>query len=46
MTDPSPATFSHLGLDRSYSPAIIERFAPEFDKLLWLALMAPWPGQQ
>jgi hypothetical protein len=22
--------------------AIIERFAPEFDKLLWLALMAPW----
>ena len=25
--------------------AIIERFAPEFDKLLWLALMAPWPGQ-
>jgi len=24
--------------------AIIERFAPEFDKLLWLALMAPWPG--
>ncbi len=23
---------------------IIERFAPEFDKLLWLALMAPWPG--
>ena len=26
--------------------AIIERFAPEFDKLLWLALMAPWPGDQ
>jgi len=25
--------------------AVIERFAPEFDKLLWLALMAPWPGQ-
>ena len=25
--------------------AIIERFAPEFDKLLWLALMAPWPGE-
>jgi diacylglycerol O-acyltransferase len=24
--------------------AIIERFAPEFDKLLWLALMAPWPA--
>jgi WS/DGAT/MGAT family acyltransferase len=26
--------------------AIIERFAPEFEKLLWLALMAPWPGEQ
>lgn len=25
--------------------AIIERFAPEFDKLMWLALMAPWPGE-
>ena len=25
--------------------AIIERFAPEFEKLLWLALMAPWPGE-
>jgi diacylglycerol O-acyltransferase / wax synthase len=25
--------------------AIIERFAPEFDKLLWLALMVPWPGE-
>ncbi len=24
--------------------AIIEGFAPEFDKLLWLALMAPWPS--
>jgi len=24
--------------------AIIERFAPQFDKLLWMALMAPWPG--
>ncbi len=24
--------------------AIVERFAPEFDKLLWLALMAPWPS--
>ena len=24
--------------------AIIERFAPEFEKLLWLALMAPWPS--
>jgi hypothetical protein len=23
--------------------AIVERFGPEFDKLLWLALMAPWP---
>jgi WS/DGAT/MGAT family acyltransferase len=23
--------------------AIIERFAPEFEQLLWLALMAPWP---
>jgi hypothetical protein len=26
--------------------AIIERFAPEFGKLLWLALMAPWPGDR
>ena len=26
--------------------AIIERFAPEFEKLLWLALMAPWPGDK
>jgi diacylglycerol O-acyltransferase / wax synthase len=25
--------------------AIVERFAPEFEKLLWLALMAPWPGE-
>jgi len=24
--------------------AIIGSFAPEFDKLLWLALMSPWPG--
>ena len=24
--------------------AIVARFAPEFDKLVWLALMAPWPG--
>ena len=24
--------------------AIIARFAPEFDKLMWLALMSPWPG--
>jgi WS/DGAT/MGAT family acyltransferase len=24
---------------------IIDRFEPEFDKLLWLALMLPWPGQ-
>jgi diacylglycerol O-acyltransferase / wax synthase len=23
--------------------AIVERFAPEFEKLLWLALMSPWP---
>jgi WS/DGAT/MGAT family acyltransferase len=25
--------------------AIVERFAPEFEQLLWLALMAPWPAQ-
>jgi hypothetical protein len=25
--------------------AIIDRFEPEFDKLLWLTLMLPWPGQ-
>jgi WS/DGAT/MGAT family acyltransferase len=24
---------------------IIDRFAPEFDKLLWLTLMLPWAGQ-
>ena len=24
--------------------AIIERFAPEFDKLMWLSLMLPWGG--
>ena len=24
--------------------AIVERFAPEFEKMLWLALMAPWPA--
>jgi diacylglycerol O-acyltransferase len=24
--------------------AMVERFAPEFDKLMWLALMAPWPA--
>ena len=24
---------------------IIERFAPEFEQLLLLALMLPWPGQ-
>jgi diacylglycerol O-acyltransferase / wax synthase len=24
--------------------AIVERFGPEFEKLLWLALMAPWPA--
>jgi hypothetical protein len=23
--------------------AIIERFRPEFEQLLWLALMSPWP---
>jgi diacylglycerol O-acyltransferase / wax synthase len=23
--------------------AIVERFAPEFEQLMWLALMAPWP---
>jgi len=26
--------------------AIIERFAPQFEKLLWLALMMPWPGER
>jgi hypothetical protein len=26
--------------------AIIDRFEPEFDKLLWLALMLPWAGQE
>lgn len=25
--------------------AIVERFGPEFDKLVWLALMLPWVGQ-
>ena len=25
---------------------IIDRFEPEFDKLLWLALMLPWAGQE
>ncbi len=24
--------------------AIIERFRPEFEKMLWLALMSPWPA--
>ena len=24
--------------------AIVERFRPEFEKLMWLALMAPWPA--
>jgi hypothetical protein len=24
---------------------IIDRFAPEFEKLQWLTLMLPWPGQ-
>jgi hypothetical protein len=23
--------------------AIVARFAPQFEQLLWLALMAPWP---
>jgi WS/DGAT/MGAT family acyltransferase len=26
--------------------AIIDRFEPEFDKLLWLTMMLPWPGQE
>jgi WS/DGAT/MGAT family acyltransferase len=26
--------------------AIIDRFEPEFNKLLWLGLMLPWPGQE
>jgi len=26
--------------------AIIDRFDPEFDKLLWLAMMLPWSGQE
>ncbi len=26
--------------------AIIERFRPEFDKLVWLSLMLPWQGQE
>ena len=25
--------------------AIIDRFEPEFERLLWLTLMLPWPGQ-
>jgi hypothetical protein len=25
---------------------IIDRFEPEFDKLLWLAMMLPWAGQE
>ena len=25
--------------------AIIERFAPEFDKLVWLSLMLPWGSE-
>jgi diacylglycerol O-acyltransferase / wax synthase len=25
---------------------IIDRFEPEFEKLLWLSLMLPWPGQE
>ena len=26
--------------------AIIDRFEPEFDKLLWLSLMLPWAGEE
>ena len=26
--------------------AIVERFGPEFDKLAWLAMMLPWPGEE
>jgi diacylglycerol O-acyltransferase len=26
--------------------AIIDRFEPEFDKLVWLSLMLPWAGQE
>jgi diacylglycerol O-acyltransferase / wax synthase len=26
--------------------AIIDRFEPEFDKLLWLTMMLPWAGQE
>ncbi|MBK1689058.1 wax ester/triacylglycerol synthase family O-acyltransferase [Rubrivivax gelatinosus] len=25
--------------------AIVERFEPEFEKLLWLTMMLPWPGE-
>ncbi len=25
--------------------AVIDRFEPEFEQLLWLALMLPWPGE-
>ncbi len=34
--------------DRALVPdpqQIIDRFAPEFDKLVWLAAMLPWPGE-
>ncbi len=33
--------------DRALCPepqAVIDRFGPEFQKLLWLTLMLPWPG--
>jgi diacylglycerol O-acyltransferase / wax synthase len=26
--------------------AVVERYAPEFDKLPWLVLMARWPGDE
>lgn len=26
--------------------AIVERFEPEFEKLLWLTMMLPWPGEE
>jgi hypothetical protein len=26
--------------------AIVDHFEPEFDKLLWLTMMLPWPGQE
>ncbi|MCB1997650.1 MAG: WSD1 family O-acyltransferase, partial [Rhodoferax sp.] len=35
--------------DRALCPdpqAIIDRFAPEFEKLTWLTLMLPWAGEE